>query len=71
MIAEEKKLYLGRLSKVFEGDPSPKEQLRRWLQIGLTVANEMPIVSKLISGDREIVMFLEEMDTDVRERTER
>jgi AcrR family transcriptional regulator len=68
-IAEEKKRYIVQLRPVFEGDHEPKERLRQYLKLAFVLANEMPLVSRLMRGDREIFTVLEEMEVQLKDRT--
>ena len=61
----EKKRYIGRLKPIFQPDVPPKEKLRKWLELALVLSNEMPLISRLMSGDRELLIAMEEMPEDV------
>ncbi|MBW2263955.1 MAG: hypothetical protein JRG91_18495, partial [Deltaproteobacteria bacterium] len=60
-IAEEKKTYFVRLKPVFSEDLEPRERLRQYIAIGMQLANEMPLVSRLTSGDRVILAVLQDV----------
>lgn len=65
-IVEEKKRFIIRIKPVLEAPP--RERLRMYLRRALVVLHEMPLMSKLMSGDREVLLVLEEMDTDFRQQ---
>jgi TetR/AcrR family fatty acid metabolism transcriptional regulator len=63
-IALEKKAFLGRIRPVIEEDLPPRERLKRYLVTVLVVANEMPLVSRLMS-DAELVHLLRELPPEL------
>lgn len=65
-IVEEKKRYLIEIKPILEAPPA--ERLHRYIRLAPVVVQEMPLMSKLMSGDREVLLALEEMDTDVRQQ---
>jgi AcrR family transcriptional regulator len=65
-IVEEKKRFIIQLKSVFEAPP--RDRLRLYIQKALVILNEMPLMSKLMSGDREVLLVLEEMDADLRQQ---
>ena len=68
-IVEEKKKYLKRLEPVLAPGLEPAERLRSYLRLILVLASEMPLVSRILSGDREVLTALEEkLDPDLREQ---
>jgi AcrR family transcriptional regulator len=66
-IVEEKKRYIANLKPVLEAPPN--QRLRMYLRMALRLVNEMPLMSKLMRGDREVLVVMEEMDADVRQQT--
>jgi AcrR family transcriptional regulator len=65
-IIEEKKRYIANLKPILE---APSEQrLELYLRLVFVLINEMPLMSKLLRGDREVLLVLEEMDTDLRQQ---
>lgn len=63
-IVDEKKRYIVKLKPVLE---APSDQrLRKYVEMALVVVNEMPLISKLMSGDREVLLLLEDMEPDLR-----
>lgn len=70
-IAEEKKQLVERFQPLLQADLAPEERLRRYLELSLRVIPEAPLVSKLMSGDRELLVFLEELDPELAERTQK
>jgi len=68
-LVEEKKAYFMRFAPIFDPQLEPAERLRLYLRTILTLATEMPLVSKVLSGDREVLHVLEdELDPDLREQ---
>ena len=65
-IVEEKKRFVVKLKPVLEAPP--KQRLGLYVRMALVVLSEMPLMSKLMSGDREVLMVLEEMDADLRQQ---
>ncbi len=52
-IVEEKKRFLVKLQPVLEAPP--KQRLGLYVRMALVVLSEMPLMSKLMSGDREVL----------------
>jgi len=69
-IALEKKAYLANIKPVFTEALDPPERLRMWLRTALVLANEMPLVSKLVRGDPEMLAVLAELPEEVQEQHE-
>lgn len=65
-IAEEKKRYVAELKPVLEAPP--RQQLRKYIRLAFMLAREMPLTSKLLGGDREMLLVLEEIDADIRQQ---
>ena len=59
-IVEEKKRFMGEIRHVLAPDITPRQRLRRYMRTVLVMASEMPLVSKVMSGDREILAVLAE-----------
>ena len=59
-IVEEKKRYMGAMKHVLAPDITARERLRRYMRTALVMASDMPLVSKVMSGDREILAVLAE-----------
>jgi AcrR family transcriptional regulator len=66
-IVEEKKRYIVNLKPVLEAPPN--ERLKMYIRMAFVLVNEMPLMSKLLRGDREVLMVLEEIDADVRKQS--
>jgi AcrR family transcriptional regulator len=65
-IVEEKKRYLIEIKPILE--TPPKERLHRYIRLAPVIIQKMPLLSKLMGGDREVLIVFEEMDTDVRQQ---
>ena len=62
-IVEEKKRYMSVVKSVLSPDKAPKDRLREWIRTAFVVGNEMPLTSRVISGDQDIlVAVFEYMD---------
>jgi AcrR family transcriptional regulator len=70
-ISEEKKQLAERFQPLFTTDLAPEERLRRFIELGLLAAREAPLASKLMSGDRELLLFLDEIAPDLRDEMQR
>jgi AcrR family transcriptional regulator len=66
-IIEEKKRYLIRVQPLLDGDMEPRERLRALIRTSYQLASEMPLISKLLEGDREMLVALDELDDNLRE----
>ncbi len=65
-IVEEKKQYLVTFKPVLEAPP--RQRLKKYIRLAFGMVHEMPLMSKLLSGDREVLLVLEEMDADLRQQ---
>jgi AcrR family transcriptional regulator len=63
-IVEEKKQYIVMMKPVLESPP--RQRLKKYIRLAFVMVREMPLMSKLLSGDREVLLVLEEMDVDIR-----
>ena len=54
-IAEEKKRYIGMLNPILAPDKPPRDRLKEWVEMVLVVGSQMPLTSKLLTGDPEFV----------------
>lgn len=69
-IVEEKRRYADTIVPLFADDIPPRERLLGLLRAGLVLATQMPLASKLLSGDREMAAALEDLPPEVRQRAE-
>ncbi len=60
-IVEEKRRYLPHLKPMFEDGVPPAERLKLWLRAALVVGKEMPLVSRMVHGDMELLSAMEDM----------
>ncbi len=67
-IVEEKRHFVKQIEPVFAAPPS--ERLRRWLEIALVLVGEMPLTSRLLAGDGDVVEVLSQIDGEVRTGSE-
>lgn len=63
---EEKKRYFKNLKPIFDPGLDGAERLRMYLRAAFMLAKEMPMISRLMSGDREMLAALSEMDDSVQ-----
>jgi AcrR family transcriptional regulator len=68
-IAEEKRRYFEVLRPIMDPERPPKERLKLWLQAAVVLSNEMPLISRLMRGDHEILLVLEEMDSSMQDQS--
>jgi len=66
-IIEEKKRYFKKIKPIFSPGVEGGERLRMYLRAAFLLAKEMPLVSRLISGDREMLLALADMDDYVQQ----
>ena len=64
---EEKKRFFTKLKPIFEPGVEGTERLRMYLRTAFLLAKEMPMISRLMSGDREMLVALAEMDDSVQQ----
>jgi AcrR family transcriptional regulator len=66
-VIEEKKRYFKKLKPIFKPGVEGADRLRMYLRAAFLLAKEMPLVSRLISGDREVLLALADMDDYVQQ----
>ncbi len=62
-VVEEKRRYLERVAHLFSPALDPVDRLRLWLEAAFTLGEEMPLIARLLGGDREILSVLYELGT--------
>jgi AcrR family transcriptional regulator len=67
-IAEEKKQFVGQFLPLLNEKLAPKKRLRRYVELSLLAVLRAPLISKLMSGDREMLLFLEELGPELTEQ---
>jgi len=60
-IIEEKKRYLVHLEPMFGDDVPPTDRLKHWLRAAFVIGQEMPLVSRMIHGDMELLRAMDDM----------
>lgn len=70
-VAEEKKRYLERSRALLDPRLTPEQRLEGYLEMALLAVPEAPLVCRLMTGDRELYIALEELAPDLREMVER
>jgi AcrR family transcriptional regulator len=66
VLVEEKRRLIVRYRDVFRADITPDERLRRYIRVTLATLAESPLSMRLLSGDHEILLYLEELPADRR-----
>lgn len=69
-IAEEKKALVQSFLPLLQEDLTPSVRLERYLEAGLLSLQRAPLVSKLMSGDRQILLQLDELGEELREQVQ-
>jgi AcrR family transcriptional regulator len=64
-IAMQKLALMSKLMPLFTGDVPPADRLRRYIQIVLASAKEVPLAMRLMQGDGELAAVLDEVGEDV------
>ncbi len=64
-IAAEKMAYMGDVLDILRSRGDHREKLRRYLQAGFLMVTRMPLVSKLMTGDRELLGAMEDYSADM------
>lgn len=67
-IAEEKKRFIGRLKPILDPEISPRERLKAWLRMVFITGSEMPLTSKVLRGDAEILNVVYDFMDQRKER---
>jgi len=60
-IALEKSAYVGDAMEILAGDLPPLEKLRAYLANVFVLGATMPLISRLMSGDRELLVAMEDL----------
>lgn len=63
-IIEEKKRYLVRFRDILAPEFDPRDRLKQWIRALLVLGSEMPLISRLLTGDREILAVLYQIGAD-------
>ena len=59
-IGLEKLRYVGDVMEILSADVHPRERLREYLRAAFVLVVQMPLVSRLMTGDRELLVALED-----------
>jgi AcrR family transcriptional regulator len=70
-IREEKKRFIGPFLPLLTEDLEPAERLRRYLEQLIVAISDAPLTSRLMSGDREMLLFMEELPAELKAEVER
>ena len=68
-ITHEKVRYGQKLRPLLQAEMSPVVKLKLWLGIALRMTAELPLLARLLSGDRELLAVLDDMDEVLGVRT--
>ena len=64
----ERRRYATQILPLFQDHIEPRDRLRRYIEDTLMIAGDLPLMSRLQGGDREIQSVLEELDANIRSR---
>lgn len=64
-VVEEKRDAAARAEPILTGIEDPTERLETYLELAFSMVAEMPLLSRLMSGDREILIAFEDLGGDV------
>jgi AcrR family transcriptional regulator len=64
-IAEEKKLIVVRLQPILGPEVPPREKLRRWIAAAFVLVQDMPLTSRLMGGDRELLAAMDDLPEEM------
>ncbi len=64
----EKKRLVERFQSLFSEELAPVERLRRYLELALESLCESPLTHRLLTGDRELQLFIEGLPAQLREQ---
>lgn len=67
-LSEEKRRYSDRLAPIEDKSLTPAQRLRHFIMTLLTIGREMPLISRLIAGDKELFVALKEMPEELMEK---
>ena len=67
-ILVEKQTYMQQLEPVLRPGQSGREMLRKWIILGVKSVHDMPLVSRLISGDGDLLALYDAMSPQLREQ---
>jgi AcrR family transcriptional regulator len=60
-IALEKSRYVGEAMAILSGDLPPQEKLRAYLTEVFCLITQMPLIARLLGGDRELLVAMEDL----------
>lgn len=67
-IAEEKKRIVVRMEPILRPEVPPREKLRQWIASAFVLVQEMPLTSRLMSGDRELLAAMDELPEGMQQQ---
>jgi AcrR family transcriptional regulator len=67
-IAEEKKHIVVRMEPILRPEVEPREKLRQWIASAFVLVMEMPLTSRLMSGDREILAAMDDLPAEMQQQ---
>ncbi len=60
-IIAEKQRYLVHLKPMFAEEVAPRDKLKAWLRAAFVVGQEMPLISRMLHGDMELLRAMDDM----------
>jgi AcrR family transcriptional regulator len=70
-LAEEKKGLVKHFLPLLEESLEPSDRLHRYIELGLLSLQQAPLIAQLMCGDRQLLLFLEELGPELREYMQR
>jgi AcrR family transcriptional regulator len=67
-IAEEKKLIVVRMQPILSPEVPPREKLRRYLAAAFVLVQDMPLTSRLLRGDQELLAAMDDLPPEMRQQ---
>lgn len=67
-LSEEKRRFSSRLAPIEDSALPPRTKLRHFLTTVLTIGQEMPLISRLLAGDKELFVALKELPAELMEQ---
>jgi AcrR family transcriptional regulator len=61
-VAEEKRRSAARIEPLLDASLAARRRLREYVRLAFVLASEMPLTARLMSGDREVLLALDEFD---------
>jgi AcrR family transcriptional regulator len=67
-IAEEKKHIVVRMQPILGPEVPPREKLRQWLAAAFVLVQDMPLTSRLMGGDQELLAAMDDLPEEMKQQ---